>query len=117
MEIDSILVIRGSPTPLITNTRFYRLREVGGTRVVPVNFKKGTVIIKPFDIDFTGDGILNLYDLAVAINCVYLGTGNCPGVSTPEDFTKLVNAVFSTNFTAPAVNPVENPGRNREAEK
>lgn len=71
------------------------------TRDIPVNFVKGTITVEapppppPPCLDANGDGAFTTVDIVTALNCVFLGEGDCGPISTPADIVALLYFLFS----------------------
>ncbi|HXF48674.1 MAG TPA: hypothetical protein VNL73_04510 [Verrucomicrobiae bacterium] len=99
------------------------LKSFGGNRVqfvsmvnesfydVPVNFVKGIITVEapppppPPCLDANGDGEFTTVDIVTALNCVFLGEGDCGPISTPADIVALLYFLFS-DAPQPQIPPV-----------
>jgi hypothetical protein len=94
LELDSAFVERG--TMWISRTVFVAL----DARTVNVNFVKGIITVvepePPPCNDMNGDGSFTSSDIVGALNCVFLGVGDCGPISTPADVVKLLKFLFSS---------------------
>ncbi|MCI0532113.1 MAG: hypothetical protein L0Y74_09230 [candidate division Zixibacteria bacterium] len=65
-----------------------------------VNFVKGIITVVEPDPppcnDMNGDGSFTSADVVEALNCVFLGIGDCGPISTPADVVKLLRSLFSS---------------------
>lgn len=104
VHIDSAFILTNPTSGAYVNTRLFRVRPQGGKREVQVNFVKGVVTVDLGGGFETREGIVTMYDLVTALNCIFLGKGDCKGVSTPADFIRLLNALFLTDFHPPPQN-------------
>jgi len=94
LALDSALVERG---PMWKN----RIEFVAlDARTVNVNFVKGIITVvepePPPCNDMNGDGSFTASDIVGALNCVFLGVGDCGPISTPADVVKLLKFLFSS---------------------
>ncbi len=69
-------------------------------RTLKVNFAKGIVTVPNQEapcpaLNVKRDAVLDLADIVGLLNCVFLGTGDCPESRTASDVVILINAVFS----------------------
>lgn len=101
LELDSVLFQRGSGGQLRTG-----FVTAGEPYERNVNFVKGTVTVadpSPPPCDLSGDGRLTATDLVTALNCVYLGIGDCGSITTPADIVALLYLLYS--YPGPLIPP------------
>ena len=97
LEVDSALIKVGD---VGSWNAIYFLDRMGD--IIRVNFVKGVITVQAPDppcaiarLDLKEDKVLDMTDVVLLMNCVFLWVGDCKGVYTSADVVILLNAVFT----------------------